>query len=107
MISTHILDTSRGCAAVGVQVSLEKKVNNQWQSIAQSATNADGRISFSVAKDAGIYRLQFQVEEYFKKSNITPFFLDVPVVFHVQDTNRNYHIPLLLNPFGYNTYRGT
>lgn len=107
MISTHILDTSRGSPASDVTVVLEKKANDSWQSIGQSQTNVDGRISFNVPRDAGSYRLTFQVEDYFKKHNIIPFFLDTPVVFQIKDTARNYHIPLLLNPYGFNTYRGS
>lgn len=107
MISTHILDTSLGHPAQGVEVLLEKKKDDQWTLIAKEKTNSDGRIVFAAPAQAGNYRLQFQIENYFKKNKITPFFTVVPVVFDIVDTSRKYHIPLLLNPYGYSTYRGS
>lgn len=107
MISTHILDTSLGNPAAQVPVVLEKKSGTSWSVLANEKTNNDGRIVFATAAEAGIYRLTFQVEDYFKKNNLQPFFLDAPVTFHITDTHRKYHIPLLLNPFGYSTYRGS
>ena len=107
MISTHILDTSLGFPAQGVAVKLEKKNGNAWQVIADEKTNTDGRIVFNCPKEVGTYRLQFQIEEYFKKNNIPPFFLEAPVVFQITDIARKYHVPLLLNPYGYSTYRGS
>jgi 5-hydroxyisourate hydrolase len=107
MISTHILDTSHGHPAQQVKVSLEKSAGDSWKSIGVEKTNADGRIMFNSPKEAGTYRLIFHVEDYFKSHNIDPFFLNAPVVFRISDTNRNYHIPLLLNPYGYSTYRGS
>jgi 5-hydroxyisourate hydrolase len=103
MISTHILDTSLGNPAAGVKVLLEKKSADSWKQLAEESTNIDGRIVFDCPADAGDYRLTFAVEDYIKDS----FFLNTPVVFRVQDTNRKYHVPLLLNPFGYSTYRGS
>lgn len=107
MISTHILDTSLGNPAANVPVILEKKSGGAWQTLATEKTNNDGRIVFSTSAEAGVYRLTFQVEEYFQKNNLKPFFLDAPVTFQITDTNRKYHVPLLLNPFGYSTYRGS
>ena len=107
MISTHILDTSLGVTAQGVVVELAKYENEKWQEIASDKTNSDGRIVFNCAPQAGVYRLKFKVEDYFLKNKITPFFIVTPVVFKIEDTSRKYHIPLLLNPFGYSTYRGS
>lgn len=107
MISTHILDTSLGQPASGVVVMLEKKSGHDWSLVGTETTNDDGRISFACPQESGIYRLQFQVENYFRAKNLTPFFLSVPVVFQINDTNRRYHLPLLLNPYGYSTYRGS
>ncbi len=107
MISTHILDTSLGAPAQGVTVELAQHKNGQWQDLSVEKTNADGRIAFSGATDAGVYRLKFKVEDYFKKNNLEPFFIVAPVVFKISDTGRKYHIPLLLNPYGYSTYRGS
>jgi 5-hydroxyisourate hydrolase len=107
MISTHILDTSLGNPAKDVTVTLEKKSGNAWAVLSTQQTNADGRIAFNCAPDAGTYRLQFQVADYFKKQGLKPFFLEAPVIFEISDTGRKYHVPLLLNPYGYSTYRGS
>ncbi len=104
MISTHILDTTKGQAAKDVKVMLEKK-EKDWKEIQTSSTNADGRIVFECPKEIGTYRLTFFVEDYFK--NEEHFFLNTPIVFQVKSTDRKYHVPLLLNPYGYSTYRGT
>jgi 5-hydroxyisourate hydrolase len=107
MISTHILDTSLGRPAANVTVELEKKSGENWELVGKEATNQDGRIAFASKPEAGTYRLQFHVEPYFRANNQTPFFTSVPVIFTLTDTARKYHIPLLLNPFGYSTYRGS
>ena len=105
MISTHILDTTKGVAAKDVTVILEQKNNDSWTEIGTDKTNTDGRIVFNCPKVAGIYRLTFQVEDYFKSEE--HFFMNTPIIFHVKNTERKYHVPLLLNPYGYSTYRGT
>jgi 5-hydroxyisourate hydrolase len=107
MISTHILDTSLGHPATGVAVRLEKYVGNSWELISEEKTDNDGRIAFKCPEAAGTYKLVFLIEDYFSKNKIKPFFLRAPVVFEIQDTKRKYHIPLLLNPYGYSTYRGS
>jgi 5-hydroxyisourate hydrolase len=113
MISTHILDTSLGQPARGVSVKLEfqnSSADKDWKTLAEEKTNSDGRISFQISqadRSTGIYRLSFAVESYFRDQNIDPFFLMVPVSFKVSDIGRSYHVPLLLNPFGYSTYRGS
>lgn len=107
MISTHILDTTKGTPAAGVTVVLEKKSEDVWKSIGSDQTNADGRIVFDCPKETGIYRLTFQIEDYFKGLKQESFFMNTPVVFHIQSTERKYHVPLLLNPYGYSTYRGS
>ena len=105
MISTHILDTTKGVAAQGVSVLLEMKSASDWKTIAVDKTNADGRIVFECPKVEGVFRLTFNIEDYF--GNAEHFFLNTPIVFQVKDTKRKYHVPLLLNPYGYSTYRGT
>lgn len=114
MISTHILDTSKGMPAGDVLISLEKKeaTNGEWIKIGSGTTNVDGRLSFDCPKEKGIYRLNFGIESYFKKDKSREvsgdyFFLDTPVVFQINNTERKYHVPLLLNPYGYTTYRGS
>ena len=105
MISTHILDTTKGLPAADVSVTLEQKKENDWKIIEVSKTNSDGRIVFDCPKEAASYRLTFNIEEYFKTDE--HFFLNTPIIFQVKDVNRKYHVPLLLNPYGYSTYRGS
>lgn len=107
MISTHILDINLGTPAKDVQVSLEKLSGSHWSVIKQDKTNSDGRINFDCPFEKGQYRLTFEIEDYFKKQKLDPFFLVVPVAFSINDTQRKYHVPLLLSPFGYSTYRGS
>ncbi|MFT6631131.1 MAG: 5-hydroxyisourate hydrolase [Bacteriovoracaceae bacterium] len=107
MISTHILDTSLGSPAAGVKVTLEMFDNENWKEISKGETNADGRFVFDNESVQGKYRINFFTIDYFIKNKTESFFLDTPVAFHVIDTNRKYHVPLLLNPFGYSTYRGS
>lgn len=108
MISTHILDTSSGKPAMNVWVSLEKKkTSEEWVCLKREQTNSDGRINFDCPYESGIYRLNFETEDYFLKNNMESFFQSTPVIFKVIDTQRKYHVPLLLNPYGYSTYRGS
>jgi len=108
MISTHILDTSSGAPATQVRVTLERKTASNWVLIQKEETNSDGRISFTECpREAGQYRLTFGIEDYFSKNGLKPFFLDTPIAFDITDTQRKYHVPLLLSPFGLSTYRGS
>ena len=107
MISTHILDTSLGNPAAGVSVKLEKQSGTAWQNLGSGVTNPDGRLVFDCEKAAGTYRLVFEIEDYLKKQGGDFFFLQAPVIFRIENVNRKYHVPLLLNPFGYSTYRGS
>lgn len=107
MISTHILDLEKGKPAANVTVGLEKKIQDTWTVLEVAKTNEDGRIVFDSAKGAGVYRLNFQVAEYFNNQKKEAFFTEAPVTFEITDANRKYHVPLLLNTFGYSTYRGS
>jgi len=107
MISTHILDTSIGNPAAGVKVTLEKWDDNAWKQIAQGLTNEDGRHVFDIEKSPGKYQIHFFTEEYFQKSKTEYFFLQTPVAFKITKIDRKYHVPLLVNPYGYSTYRGS
>ena len=107
MISTHILDTSKGSPAEKVKVTLELKTGTSWKKVDEAETNADGRAAFKDNNEAGTYRLLFAVEDYFNQSRTEAFFETIPVVFKITNTQRKYHVPLLLNPFGYSTYRGS
>jgi 5-hydroxyisourate hydrolase len=107
MISTHILDTSKGMPASGVPIKLSIRAGGHWKEIAAGVTNADGRFSFECEKTAGVYQIIFEVESYLKKISKESFLLNIPVVFNIENTQRKYHVPLLLSPFGYSTYRGS
>ena len=107
MISTHVLDTSLGSPAAGITVHLLKQSNSNWQNIATGTTNTDGRISFDCEKNPGIYQLTFEIESYLQKKSQDFFFIQAPVIFKIENVTRKYHVPLLLNPFGYSTYRGS
>jgi 5-hydroxyisourate hydrolase len=106
-ISTHILDTVRGEPARDVHVRLERRDTDGWSLIAEGQTDADGRLRqwAPVAEwRAGGYRLVFSVEPYLGGE---AFFPEIIVAFHVHDPDRHHHVPLLLSPYGYTTYRGS
>ncbi|GAC1352442.1 MAG: hydroxyisourate hydrolase [Polyangiales bacterium] len=111
-ISTHVLDTSRGTPAAGVSLLLEQRSGTiAWRVVGQGITDAQGRCAPLIAADAAlessIYRLTFQVESYFAACGTTAFYPEISIVFTVPDPTQHYHVPLLLSPFGYATYRGS
>jgi 5-hydroxyisourate hydrolase len=110
-ISTHILDTSRGLPATGVPVQLEVRDGPGWRAVNGASTDVDGRIKallpVGTSLAAGVYRLRFETGAYFGGLGVKAFFPVVEVVFEVADATRHHHVPLLLSPFGYSTYRGT
>lgn len=109
-ITTHILDTSLGKPAEGVRISLQKNDGDNWTTIASGVTNSDGRVGNLLDKDTllnpGIYRMFFETGAYYKNLNTKAFYPEVSIVFETFDTS-HYHVPLLLNPFGFSTYRGS
>jgi 5-hydroxyisourate hydrolase len=110
-ISTHVLDTARGRPAAGIPVTLEVEGPGAWQLVGKGTTNADGRLSDLISAeasiDAGVYRLIFDTARYFADQQMESFYPLVTVVFKVSDAAQHYHVPLLLSPFGYSTYRGS
>jgi len=109
-ISTHVLDTARGAPAVGISVTLHVHSAGSWQEAGRGVTDQDGRVSNLLAGNnlkAGRYRLTFDTAAYLAQFNIESFFPEVAILFEVKDAKRHYHVPLLLSPFGYSTYRGT
>jgi 5-hydroxyisourate hydrolase len=108
-ISTHILDTARGKPAAGISASLQLHSADGWREVGRGVTNQDGRISdllSGVALKAGRYRLTFDTAAYIARFTKPAFFPEVAIVFEVHDAAQHYHVPLLLSPFGYSTYRG-
>ena len=111
-ITTHILDTSSGKPGAGIPVTLERKTHSSgWQAISEGITDIDGRInSFIAVGEAflpGHYRLIFETGAYYLLSSIECFFPQVTISFVVKDSTQHFHVPLLLSPFGYSTYRGS
>jgi 5-hydroxyisourate hydrolase len=111
-ISTHILDTSRGVAAQGVAVTLDRlDAGGGWKRVREAVTDADGRVKAllpaGTSLDRATYRLRFESGAYFAASKTPCFFPHVEVAFTISDPTRHHHVPLLLSPFGYSTYRGT
>lgn len=109
-ITVHVLDTSRGKPAAGVAVLLEKADGKAWRELATAKTNGDGRVETLLPRSkplpAGIYRVTFESGAYFAASKTKTFYPRIIVHFEVADPKEHYHIPLLLSPFGYSTYRG-
>lgn len=109
-LTTHVLDTSIGRPGKDISIRLMEKANDQWQSIAQGITNADGRISDLLPSEKklapGNYKLVFETGNYYTAQNIKSFYPEVEIQFTVVD-DAHYHVPLLINPFGYSTYRGS
>ena len=109
-ITTHVLDTARGRPATDVAVSLARRSGDAWAELATARTDVNGRVANLLPADlkhpAGTFRLRFDTAAYFAAQGVAPFYPFVEVVFEIRDTE-HYHVPLLVSPFGYTTYRGT
>jgi hydroxyisourate hydrolase len=109
-ITTHVLDTSLGKPAQHVSIVLEQLKGSEWKHLGSGKTNADGRLPGLLAADRklepGTYRLVFDTVSYFNTQGVKGFYPEVTIAFEVSDSS-HYHVPLLLNPFGYSTYRGS
>lgn len=110
-ISTHVLDLSRGLPASGVRVELEQKNEEGCFLMGSSVTDNDGRILDLLSGGAqlrlGIYRLRFHTGEYFSQLGMSALHPFVEIVFNASDMRARYHIPLLITPHSYSTYRGS
>lgn len=110
-ITTHVLDTTLGKPAQGVSITLYRQDRDQWQKLAAGLTNSDGRITDLLHKEdtlpAGNYKMYFDTGTYFTTLGIAAFYPFVEIVFNIAGNGQHYHVPLLLNPFGYSTYRGS
>ena len=109
-VTTHVLDTTTGIPAIDVQITMKEFVKDTWQTISMGITNIDGRISdlLPPAKklNAGKYLMVFNTEDYYQSQGQTGFYPEVAIQFLVSDHD-HYHVPLLVNPYGYTTYRGS
>src|SRR6056297_503940 len=114
-LTTHVLDTARGCPAAGLRITLSRVTDAGLEQIAETVTNEDGRTNGPIlpadAFETGTYELVFFAGDYLRASGQAgedPLFLDqVPIRFGMSDAEAHYHVPLLLSPFGYSTYRGS
>ena len=121
-ITTHVLDTSRGRPAASVPVVLAfRSESGAWREIGRGATDDDGRLRTLVpagaALERGVYRITFDTGAYFAAQGVQGFYPEASIVFEVRapeeptanepSNSQHYHVPLLLNPFGYSTYRGS
>lgn len=113
-VTTHVLDAVSGLPAVGVGVTLESlrlagNSGDRWDVLATSVTNADGRASElgPEALPAGTYRVTFATGSYFEAIDVRSFYPEVTIAFLLDDESAHYHVPLLLSPFAFSTYRGS
>jgi 5-hydroxyisourate hydrolase len=109
-ITTHILDTSRGKPAAGVAVSLHQQQGDRWLQLTSDRTNQDGRIGDWLGDRVlhqGTYKLVFLVQSYYQSMEQESFYPTIEIAFSIAGDGQHYHVPLLLNPYGYSTYRGS
>ena len=109
-ITTHILDTHRGCPAQGVPIQLYRLDGDRYLLLAEGATDDDGRIRDLLPEGSlteGVYKMRFDTGAYHTSLGIEGFYPEALIVFTIQATTEHYHIPLLLSPFAYSTYRGS
>lgn len=111
MITTHILDVSIGKPAAGVRVTLSRVQDGERKVVGSGVTDSDGRLKDLIPKapslDAGVFELTFETGVYFAANGVQAFHPRVTVTIELTDAQQHYHVPLLLSPFGYTTYRGS
>jgi len=112
MITTHVLDTTKGRPAAGIAIELEvRDPAGAWRAVGRGATDNDGRLRTLLPSGEpivpGNYRLIFDVDQYFQSNGVTAFYPRVTIEFITVEGESHYHVPLLLSPFGYSTYRGS
>ncbi len=114
-LSTHVLDTAHGCPAAGMQLRLQREQAGAWLTLKSVTLNQDGRADAALldaaAMAVGRYRLCFEVAPYFRARGVVlpepPFIDTVQLDFGISDAAGDYHVPLLVSPFSYSTYRGS
>lgn len=112
-ITTHVLDTASGTPAAGLRITLERSEEGgqAWHTLADKRTDADGRVQDLLPSDQvlvpGTYRMTFDTGGYFEQRGVDGFYPEAVVCFSIRDGSQHYHVPLLLSPFGYSTYRGS
>lgn len=108
-LSTHVLDTAAGRPAQGIAVLAERAQAQGWIQIGQGRTDADGRVPGLIDQpmQPGLHRLTFATAPYFDADDTPAFWADIIITFVITDPTEHHHVPLLLSPFGYSTYRGS
>ena len=108
-VTTHVLDATTGTPAVGLSVMLSARGEDGWLVIASGVTDADGRVGSlgPESLNTGIYQVRFDTGAYFARGGQESFYPSVEIAFHITDAEQHYHVPLLLSPFAYSTYRGS
>jgi 5-hydroxyisourate hydrolase len=109
-ISTHVLDTARGTPASGVAIELLRRNDGGWDQLCSARTNVEGRVQDLCPQDGvppGVYKLFFDVADYYGSQGVSTFYPEAAIVFTLLKPEEHYHVPLVLSPFGYSTYRGT
>jgi len=109
-ITTHALDTRSGRPASGLPITLSKREGDAWRPLASGVTNSDGRIADLLEPGSltpGVYQMRFDTGAYHEAIGVDGFYPEALITFEIKDTSEHYHIPLLLSPFGYSTYRGS
>ncbi len=108
-VTTHVLDATSGRPAAGVRARLEALRGETWEALAEELTDGDGRIGQfgPVDLDPGVYRVWFGVADYFVATGQSSFYPEITIAFELADPTQHYHVPLLLSPYAYSTYRGS
>ncbi|MCB9728720.1 MAG: hydroxyisourate hydrolase [Deltaproteobacteria bacterium] len=110
-LTTHVLDTARGLPAPGLSLRVEARAaDGSFRELARATTNADGRAPDLLAEGAlgaGVYRIVFDTGAWYASRGERSFYPEVTILFEVTEPARHHHVPLLLSPFGYSTYRGS
>jgi 5-hydroxyisourate hydrolase len=107
-LSTHVLDATSGQPAAGVKILLERRAaDGTWTGTESASTDEDGRLRLPSMIATGVYRITFASGDYFAARGVTTFYPEVTVTFEVTSESGHYHVPLLLSPFAYSTYRGS
>jgi len=110
-ITTHVLDTRLGKPASNISCVLQRNGSKQWTEVGRGRTNSDGRVELFEGGPStltpAIYRIIFDTGGYFRSQGLTGFYPEVVITFEVTSLEERYHVPLLLSPYGYSTYRGS
>eukprot|EP01134_Creolimax_fragrantissima_P006519 CFRG6519T1 len=112
-LTTHVLNTATGVPAANLAITVERQSEGpeEWTFVGKGKTNSDGRcpdlLPENFRLETCLYRITFDVKEYFEETNTKAFYPYVQVVFQIEELDSHYHVPLLLSPYGFSTYRGS